>query len=139
MKQATLFDSTINLRHDLAALVEKNGHSLSIGRGENSVIQAGKNSGSPHLSKVSRNHALIIYEPSTDTFVYTDYSSTNHSRIKRKGGWVMVDESQPKIVLETGDQIYLSKSFSAGYGPLIFCQGKEGKDLNDNDGTQRVE
>lgn len=139
MKQATLFDSTINTRHDLVKLIEKNGSTIPLGRGENAVIQVGKNSSSPHLSKVSRSHALIIYDAATDTFTYADAPSTNKARIKRKGGWIMVDEVHPRIILESGDQIYLSKSFSAGYGPLIFCRGEDGKDLNENEGTRRID
>lgn len=139
MKKATLFDSPINTRHDLSSLVEKHGNAISIGRGEKSVIQAGKNSGNPHFRKISRSHAILVYDAVKDEFVYTDYSSTNHSRIKRGNNWISIDETHPKESLQTGDQIYFAKSLDTGYGPLIFSQGEEETELNNNEGTQRVD
>ncbi len=135
MREATLFDLHADIKHDLVGLVEEHGSSLPLGRSATSILQVGKGKEHPLLPTVSRTHGAIVHKPG-DTFEYQD-SSSNGYGIKRNGKWIPGVNS--KMELESGDEIYLSRRQGRGYGPIMFYQGKDEKELNDANATQLVD
>ena len=83
--------------------------------------------------KVSREHAIIRYDPKTGEYFLEDYSK-NGITVKREQT-ADIESKEPsrlEIKLKFGDKIFLSN-----YGPLIFDSLDSAENYNNSEKTSR--